>query len=447
MSGMVFNTLGFPYNRKYCFFSRFLLFNFLQDSQYLSSGKPTVRSITVWSLFNILTVQVKFKFVLKYRSHLRCAYTWFKSYKSTSPPFKLPSCQKKMSSSTNGWLAALPTIEIPIIRPTRVPDPSQNSGRIRRFFQRLVPRHRVAKAPTARPRSRPIEVSEGGTQTKRQPGVTFPAPGTPTIQIDISDVPEVLRSELGLPPHVSVLHIDPEDWGIVQRNFIAPLGHPFDPDDPDKPEEYAPRTHSLTGLCCCFSQAPQHPWPPPRADHQESPTDIKETTPPSYNWAAVSVLPQPTEITNWSAIFAAQREMSRLIEIQSYIETRIAEIKNQCMEKLKERVGGFPTWQFTYLNTRTLALLSPLVRLTGEDPGDGDLNRLSQEMTKVLFVRERLSPVSFLSFRGGADDGGDPWGWDWDIARLCEARRRLAETPLTGHGATVTQVYNHEATF
>lgn len=325
-----------------------------------------------------------------------------------------------------------------------MPNSSQNRGRIRRFLQRLVPRHGVANAPTAGPRPRPVGVSERGTQAQRQPGVTFPV--TPTIQIDISDVPEVMRSELGLPPHAPILHVDPEDWSIAQRNFAAPPGHPFDPDDPEKPEEFAPGPRRLNSPGC-FGRVPQHPWRPPR--DPESTENDNETTPPAYAWAAVSVLPQPTEITNWPAIFAAQREMSRLLEIQSYIETRIAEIKSQCIERLRENVVGIPAWQFKYLRIRLLALLSPVVRDLAAHSGDGDLSRLRQEMTKVLFVRERLSPVSFLSFQGSsAGDGGDPWGWDWDIAGLCEERRRCARTqPPPGSGCTMTQLYDLEATF
>ncbi|KAM7204847.1 hypothetical protein V8F33_001436 [Rhypophila sp. PSN 637] len=316
-------------------------------------------------------------------------------------PSKLPK-ENAASSSTDSGFAAPATIEYSIIISTPTPDPSQNRGRIRRFFQRLVPRHGGAKASTAGPRSRPVGVSESGTRARRQQGVTFPITATPIIHIDIFDVPEVLRSELGLPPHVPVLHVDPEDWAIVQRNFIAPLGHPFDPDDPEKPEEFVPIfcRGVLDNLHCAYSQVPQHPWPP---REQEFTKDDKETTPPSYDWAAVSVLPQPTAIRNWSAIFAAQREMSRLLEIQSYIESRIAEIKSQCIEKLKVRVVDIPTWQFSYLRARMVALLSRRVRLT-EYPGDSDL-RLRQEMTKVLFVRERLSPVSFLSFQGSAGTG------------------------------------------
>ncbi|KAM7208396.1 hypothetical protein V8F20_001374 [Naviculisporaceae sp. PSN 640] len=320
-----------------------------------------------------------------------------------------------------------------------MPDISQSCGRVRRFFQHLFPRHGVV---TGR--------SEGSTQAQRQPSSMITATDTSTIQIDISDVPEILRPELGLPAHVPVLHIDPADWEVVQRNFVAPLGHPFDPDDPEKPEEAVPlslRPEFWPGWS--LYRVPQHPW---SLRGQESTENKKETTPPSYDWAAVSTLPQRTEITNWPAVFAAQREMSRLLEIQSYITARITEIKSQCVETVKKRVKNIPTWQYAYLHTRMCALLSPILGFT-EVHGDSDLARLKQlkqEMTKILFVRERLSPVSFLSFLGGSGDGDDPWGWDWDVPRLVELRRRQAlagPIPAMNNYVPLNQVYEHSAIF
>ncbi|KAM7187055.1 hypothetical protein V8F20_011123 [Naviculisporaceae sp. PSN 640] len=303
----------------------------------------------------------------------------------------------------------------------------------------LAPRHGTGKGPKSHVPSKngePIDL-QIDPQIDPRTDKQIPAEAT-TIQIDISDIPIWCRKQLSLPLDENVFHVDPRDWAIAQQNFIAPLGHHFDPDDPEKPEEYAPIWDAATRRYGGGLIVPQfrHGYEQHRLPGQGLAEEEDETAPPpSYEWAAISTLPRPVRVSDdWASIFAAQREMSHLLAVQSYIDTRIPEIKRQSASVLRAKTKDIPMFQFLYLASGATGMLRTIQPDRRERARDGPF----RDLTKVNLLRERLSPVSFLSFaRGqGADgDHDDSWGWDWDLSRVrAERSRILREGPRSDLG-------------
>lgn len=184
-------------------------------------------------------------------------------------------------------------------------------------------------------------------------------------EIDISDIPDDVRNALHLPPRseTNVIRVDSQDLAIAELNFPGPLGQHY--------------------------------------DHYEEYEDNANPQPPPYNWPTISTLPMPIKITSkWPSLYASQREKSKLLAIQEYTKTRIAEIDSQTGSVIKTKQTQIPA-----LELQHLALTGDLRvgRVMAHAPPE-----LQADMLKINLVRERLSPVSFYAHQP----------WDLDLTRF-----------------------------
>jgi hypothetical protein len=223
-------------------------------------------------------------------------------------------------------------------------------------------------------------------------------------EIDISDVPVgcKLRSELS---HSNTLRVDRMEWDRVEHyNFAGALGHLFDRDDPSKPEE-------------CYIRADDIEFWWERVPHRDDGT----REPPPYGWATNSALPLPVAIQGvgrpipggedgeeeqegqvWSSLFAARREKGKLLAVQGYISSRIAEIDEQTRSVLDARGKQIHDLEFTHITCQTLMMLEDAGIMMPEGPCEWECGPFDPahfgatgDIFKACFIRERMSPLSF----------------------------------------------------
>jgi len=242
-----------------------------------------------------------------------------------------------------------------------------------------------------------------------KPNSTGPtlAVNSPYYEIDISDVPVGcrLRSMLS---HSNTLRLDRIEWDRIEHyNFAGPLGHPFDRDDPSKPEECRVRADDNSDF---FRRE--------RVPHR----DDEAREPPPYGWATNSALPLPVAIQGvgrpipggedgeeeqeegqvWSSIFAARREKGKLLAVQEYISSRIAEIDEQTRWVLDARRKQIHDLEFKHITCQTLMMLEDAGIMRPEGPCEWEGGPLDPahfgatgDIFKACLIRERMSPLSF----------------------------------------------------
>ncbi|KAK3334143.1 hypothetical protein B0T19DRAFT_399738 [Cercophora scortea] len=223
-------------------------------------------------------------------------------------------------------------------------------------------------------------------------------------EIDISNLSRRMRLFIGVPARKNpnewqpdTLQIDRDEWEIVQQNFPGPLGYHYDDDDPEKPNMYA-NGYPSRGFCVYpHSQVQRH--------------EPETSAPPPYKWARVANLPTPVKITtkHWSSLLAAQREKSKLLAAQEYISTRLAEITTQSeavmkIKRQEQLIGGGYDAVHMALQLQSILFEAGIPNLL-VDPEPGapirtaeDFERVNfhRDIMKAVYVRERLSPVSFV---------------------------------------------------
>ena len=233
-------------------------------------------------------------------------------------------------------------------------------------------------------------------------------------EIDISDAP--VGSMLS---HSNTLRVDRMEWDRVEHyNFAGPLGHPFDRDDPSKPEE-------------CFVWVGDGNFRRERVPHRDDET----REPPPYGWATNSALPLPVAIQGvgrpipggedgeeeqegqvWSSLFAARREKGKLLAVQGYISSRIAEIDEQTRWVLDARGKQIRDLEFKHMMCQTLMMFEDAGIMRPEGPCEWESGPFDPahfgatgDIFKACFIRERMSPLSFWRRRReGPSSRGSP---------------------------------------
>lgn len=188
--------------------------------------------------------------------------------------------------------------------------------------------------------------------------------------------------------------IDRRDWETAQANFPGPLGQYYEPNDPNKPEVYMwSDLETPSGLI----QIPAY-------QHR---SDDDRNLPP-YEWARLCNLPTPITVDDsWASLLAAQREKSRLIETQSYIASRSAEIDRRIKAVMDTKVEQHPHVARHFISAQVVGtLLSvglddqliPLLNAlqAGHPPVDDAELHWRLDVEKQFVLRESLSPLSFL---------------------------------------------------
>lgn len=192
------------------------------------------------------------------------------------------------------------------------------------------------------------------------------------------------------------MSIDRAEWELVQRNFPGPVGHWYEPDDPDKPDVFM-YSHTANGENRGLAPVPLHQ---PRHDG--------ESNLPPYEWARLSSLPTPVAVDDsWSSLHAAQREKSRLLETQSYISSRIAEIDRKVKAVMDTKLERDPMLYHRYCGAQMTGALQAVGlpdhrTLIERAIETGRLQSTEGyewlfELDKQFVLRERLSPLSLLS--------------------------------------------------
>ncbi len=197
------------------------------------------------------------------------------------------------------------------------------------------------------------------------------------------------------------LTIDADEWRVVQGNFAGPVGQWYASDDANKPEVFIWSGITAAGDNHELSAVPQY-------QHQNDDDDETSGFLPPYEWARLACLPTPVAIDDsWSSLLAAQREKSRLLETQSYISSRIADIDAQvraAMDAKRERdpnvhqryCGAQMTGALHSVGLPDLRTAVYLAVQSGRLHSDDEYEWLF-DLDKVFLLRERLSPLSLLS--------------------------------------------------
>jgi len=115
---------------------------------------------------------------------------------------------------------------------------------------------------------------------------------------------------------------------------------------------------------------------------------------------------------SWPSLYAAQREKSKLLAIQEYISTRIAEINSQTGSIIKVKQTQIPTLELQHLSLHGILRLGRVINRPSVDS--------VAEILKINLVRERLSPVSLYAHQP----------WDFDLTRF--------DGSYTGNGDSYT---------
>ncbi len=195
--------------------------------------------------------------------------------------------------------------------------------------------------------------------------------------------------------------IGADEWRVVQGNFAGPVGQWYAPDDANKPEVYMWTGITAAGDNHVLTAIPQY-------QHQSHEHDETGGLLPPYEWARLACLPTPVVIDDsWPSLLAAQREKSRLLETQSFISSRIADIDAQVKAVMDAKRERDPTVHQRYCGAQiTGALYSvglPDLRVAVHlAVQSGQLRNYDEyqwlfDLDKVFLLRERLSPVSLLS--------------------------------------------------
>ncbi|KAK4042359.1 hypothetical protein C8A01DRAFT_33565 [Parachaetomium inaequale] len=187
--------------------------------------------------------------------------------------------------------------------------------------------------------------------------------------------------------------IDRNEWEVVQGNFPGPLNRYYTPDDPAKPEAYMYMAHDES----------QRLVPIPQYQQRYDDDNL-----PPYKWARLSNLPTPVVVDDsWPSLLAAQREKARLLETQSYVSSRIAEIDRKVGAVMDTKQKRDPDLQIRFVQAQMQGALfavglSDDARRTYEDvragrPVDPAEVGWLCELDKLFVLRERLSSLSLLS--------------------------------------------------
>ncbi|KAK4040969.1 hypothetical protein C8A01DRAFT_35025 [Parachaetomium inaequale] len=196
--------------------------------------------------------------------------------------------------------------------------------------------------------------------------------------------------------------IDRSEWEVVQANFPGPLGRYYSPEDPEKPEVYM---YTVPGRFRGLAPIPQ--YSPPGSGCNSNGGDSGASL-PSYEWARLSSLPSPVVVDDsWPSLFAAQREKSRLLETQSYLSSRIAEIDRKVRAVMDTKQERDPDLQMRFVRAQMSGALHAaglpdncgrIVRdvIAGRPVDMSEAGWLS-DLDKLFVLRERLSGLSLLS--------------------------------------------------
>ncbi|KAK0744303.1 hypothetical protein B0T21DRAFT_344529 [Apiosordaria backusii] len=205
-----------------------------------------------------------------------------------------------------------------------------------------------------------------------------------------------------------VIQILPQEWSRVARcHFGEELGRYYhDPEnDPEKPEVYAtmggggPENSSSWTVCNV-----------PLYQHRYS-----DNYPPPYDWVQASELLLPVKIDgSWSALYAAQRELNRLRDVDAYVSNRLRKLERDLPEAMDEKMKEAPWLDVRYVWAQRRGMLHAV--------GLGDYEQ-SQE--HIDWEREGCP--------GPPPDGAKDTKWVWDVDKmfffLCNAAVSSSNAP------------------
>ncbi|KAK4186700.1 hypothetical protein QBC35DRAFT_256176 [Podospora australis] len=178
------------------------------------------------------------------------------------------------------------------------------------------------------------------------------------------------------------LVITAEEWNMVERyNFQGPVGFYYNPDDPEKPEAYTAIGDRDGGLY--FQQ-------PDRFQGDED-----QDSPPAYEWARVASLPTPVVVkSTWPSLFAAQCEMSQLLETQKYINTRLKELDTSVRTVLQHVNQRSPHFMDQYILAQVVGttFAAGICEENGPDDEQSvateDADNYKSDLVKICSLRE-----------------------------------------------------------